>query len=492
MSLHPSLSDRPRPSPALSKVVACPRPSPTFPVRSIRTFAPHDPWRVAATYSLVYPKRMLDRRGFLSSLAVVLQPRPSKRPNLLFIVADEWRAQAMPSASDPDLIAPNLARLAREGVDFRRAYTSYPVCCPSRAAMLTGKFPHAAGVTRNHTQLPLTEKTISAELKRAGYRTGYIGKWHLDGRESPGFVPRARRRGFDYWAAYNVAHKHYDTVYFRDTPEPIRANGFESDYQTDLAIEFIRQKSTQPFFLYLSWVAPHAPFTPPARHAIYDPRKIRLRPNVPESSEAEARENAAGYYGLCTAVDENLGRLLAELDAQGITEQSIVVFTSDHGYTMGSHGLDAIDVPYEEGSGIPLVIRFPHRLKARTEPSALVSNVDYAPTLLSLCGVEPPAGMQGADHSGWLTGGRGSQPASIYAEGELGTPAEWRMVVSRLDKLVVDFKLTPTHLYDLGEDPYELRNLSTDPSMRGKRDEMLALLRRWMSQTSDRVLYLNN
>src|SRR5215470_17756986 len=197
---------------------------------------------------------MLNRRAFLSSLAAPLKP---PRPNVLFIVADEWRGQAMPSAGDPDLIAPNLARLAGEGVDFRRAYTSYPVCCPSRAAMLTGKFPHAAGVAQNHTLLPLTEKTFSAEMRRAGYRTGYIGKWHLDGRANPGFVPLDRRRGFDYWAAYNLQHQHYDSVYFRDTPEPIHVDGFEPDHQTDLAIEFIRRKSTQPFFLYLSWVAPH-------------------------------------------------------------------------------------------------------------------------------------------------------------------------------------------------------------------------------------------
>jgi len=355
--------------------------------------------------------------------------------------------------------------------------------------MLTGKFPHAAGVPQNHMLLPLTQKTMSAELKRSGYRTGYIGKWHLDGRENPGFVPPARRRGFDYWAAYNLAHQHYNSVYFRDSPEPIRVGGFEPDYQTDLAIEFIRQKNTQPFFLHLSWVAPHAPLTPPARHAIYDPRKIHLRPNVPERSEAEARKNAAGYYGLCTAVDENLGRLLAELDGRGMTEDTIVVFTSDHGHMLGSHGLDEIDLPYEESSKIPLVIRFPGRLKPRNEQNAPVSNVDYAPTLLSLCGVEPPAGMQGVDLSGWLTRGKGPPPSSIFAEGKLGSAEEWRMVVRGLDKLVVDSNLSPTHLYDLGQDPYELRNLATDPSRRRKRDEMLTALRRWMLRTSDRILY---
>jgi arylsulfatase A-like enzyme len=335
----------------------------------------------------------------------------------------------------------------------------------------------------------MAEKTISDELKRSGYRTGYIGKWHLDDRENQGFVPVERRRGFDYWAANNLSHRHFGSVYFRDTPEPIRIDGFLPDHQTDLAIEFIRQKSAQPFFLYLSWVAPHPPLTPPARHAIYDPQKIRLRPNVPESSQAEARKNTAGYYGLCTAVDENLGRLLAELDHSGMTEDTIVVFTSDHGWTLGSHGLDEIDGPYEEAVRIPLVIRWPRRLKGRKERDLLVSNVDYAPTLLGLCGVERPAGIQGADLTGLLADGRGARPESIYAEGSLGSPAEWRMVVRGRDKLVVDFNQQPTRLYRLDRDPYELRNLVADAAARRERDEMLTILRGWMSRTSDRILY---
>jgi arylsulfatase A-like enzyme len=419
---------------------------------------------------------MLTRRYFVSSAAAALQA-PAKRPNLLFIVADTWRAQALPSAGDADLVAPNLARLATEGVNFTRAYTSYPVCCPARAAMLTGKFPHAAGVPRNHTRLPLEQKTMSAELKRAGYRTGYIGKWHLDGRENPGFVPPERRRGFDYWAAYNVAHQHFDGVYFRDSPEPIQTSGFEPDYQTGLAIEFIKQKSTQPFFLYLSWVAPHAPFTPPARHAKYDPAKLNIRPNVPERSEERARKDTAGYYGLCSAVDENLGRLLKE-----VGEDTIVVFTSDHGIALESHGVDGIDFPYEECVRIPLLMRYPRRLKAGTGNDALVSNVDFAPTLLTLCGLAPIDGMQGVDLLA-----DGDAPESIYSEGSIGDEGEWRMLVRGLDKLVVNSNLKPTHLYNLGQDPYEFKNLLSEGPERRKVDELVALLRRWAFRTSDRV-----
>jgi len=195
----------------------------------------------------------------------------------------------LPGADDPNVIAPNLARLAKEGLRCGHAYTSYPVCCPSRAAMLTGRYPHAAGVSRNHTLLPLNQITMSAVLKQNGYRTGYIGKWRLDGPESPGFVPPERRRGFDYWAAYNLSHQHFDSVYFRDTPTPIRIRGFEADHQTDLAIDFLRERSRQPFFLYLSMIPSHAPFTPPAPYARYRPEELHLRPNVPGQAAAGAR-----------------------------------------------------------------------------------------------------------------------------------------------------------------------------------------------------------
>lgn len=430
----------------------------------------------------------ISRRSLLGAAAVTaLSAVRPRQPNLLFVLTDSWRGQALPPAGDPNLAAPNLARLAREGAYCSRAYTSYPVCCPSRAAILTGKFPHAAGVIRNHSLLPLGEETMSAVLKRAGYRTGYIGKWHLDGAENPGFVPPERRRGFDYWAAFNVDHRHYDSVYFRDEPVPIRASGFEPDYQTGLAIDFLRQASRQPFYLYLSFVAPHAPLTPPERYATYNPAELRLRDNVPKSAEQTARQNLAGYYGLCSAVDENVGRLLGELEELGLASDTIVVFTSDHGHMLGSQGLDEIDLPYEESSGIPLLIRYPGRILAGTTIDRLISNVDYAPTLLSLCGVEAQKGMQGVNLASLLTRGRGPSPESIYAEGGLGQPHEWRMIVRGRYKLVVDSALRPTHLYNLSQDPYERENLVAKSSERRNRDGLKALLRRWAARSGDRV-----
>lgn len=349
---------------------------------------------------------------------------------MLLLVADQWRARL------DGLRAPNLDRLAREGVTYSRAYTTFPVCCPSRAAMLTGKYPHQAGITGNHQQLPLGERTFSAAMKQAGYRTGYIGKWHLDGRESPGYVPPERRRGFDYWAANNVVHKHYDWAYFGDSPEPIEVSGFAPDYQTDLALEFFRRPGAEPYFLYVAWVAPHPPLTPPERHNTYDAARIPLSPNTPTRPEG-----IAAYYALCSAVDENVGRLLAAVD-----DNTIVVFTADHGWTLGAHGLDRIDQPYEECIRVPLIVRHPGRRHAEERNGSLFSNIDLAPLLTSLCGVPWPD--------------RPKRRQELFAEAwpGSGSPDEWRLILRGNRKLVVDGAGKPIHYYDLQRDPYELDN----------------------------------
>ena len=432
---------------------------------------------------------MLTRREFVSSAGAALTPPAQRKPNVLFIIADQWRAQTLPMAGDLDLKAPNLARLGAQGVHFTRAYTSDPVCTPARASMLTGKFPHACRMPHNDLQLPLDERCIGDQLKQAGYSTGYIGKWHLDGEEKPGFVPSGpRRRGFDYWAAFNRGHNYFDSTYFRDTPEPLRDSGFEPDYQTALAVDFIRKNKKNPFCLYLSWGPPHTPRNPPSRtRGLYSPASFHLRSNVPASYEAQARQGHAGYYGLCSALDENIGRLLGALDENGLAEDTIVVFTADHGDMLGSHGREYKGVAYEESARIPFLMRYPRALPGGVNNGTLVSMVDYMPTLLSMCGVAIPQGVQGQDLSQLILTGSGKRPESIYCEGQLSSEGEWRMVVRGYDKLVVDAKLQPTHFFNLAEDPYELENLLENKSQLRRVDELTAVLKSWMHRTGDRV-----
>lgn len=436
---------------------------------------------------------MITRRDLLCSAGALLQPPapPPRRPNVLFILADQWRAQTLPSAGDPDLKAPNLARLAEFGVTFSRAYTANPVCSPARAAIMTGRLPHACRMPGNNFLLPLEERCIAEPFQRAGYATGYIGKWHLDGEDRPGFVPPGpRRRGFDYWAAFNRGHFYYSSTYYRDTPEPIRPPGFEPDYQTGLAIDFIRANREKPFLLFLSWGPPHTPRTPPDRvKDLYDPRKFNLRPNVPADYAATARKGYTGYYGLCSALDENVGRLLKELESSRLLNDTIVLFTSDHGDMLGSHGLEYKGVPYEESARIPLLMSYPAKLKGGATSDILVSCADFMPTLLGMCGLEISQGVHGQDLSGLILNGQGRRPESVYVQGRLGTEGEWRMIVRGFDKLVVNAKFEPTHLFNLAEDPYEMNNQFDDKTQRRRMDELIAVLKSWSRRTGDRIPY---
>lgn len=412
-----------------------------------------------------------------------------RKPNLLFLLADQWRAQTLVSAGDVDLKAPNLHRLAREGIHFSRAYASNPACSPSRASVLTGRYPHACRMPRDSVLLPLEEKCISEELREAGYATGYIGKWHLDGEGEPGFVPPGpRRRGFTYWAAFNRGHRYYDSTYYRDEDNPIQPGGFEPDYQADLAVDFIRRNAAHPFYLYVSWGPPHAPRKPPPEYArLYDSREFHLRSNVPKSLAGETRKAHAGYYGLCTAVDNSAGRVLRALDEAGIAGDTIVVFTADHGDMLGSHGLNGSSVPYEESARIPLLMRYPRMIAAGQANDMLISNVDLMPTLLSFAGARTPMEVQGRDLSRLILHGAGARSESVYCQGRLGAAGEWRMVVRGLDKVVVNREFTLTHLYNLGQDPYEMENLAGEPGHERKRDEMKAILGDWMRRMGDRM-----
>ncbi len=381
------------------------------------------------------------RREFLKTAAVVAAgpvayPAPSRKPNVLFLLANGWR-------TDPDIQAPNLELLAKQGARFDRLYSVCPAGGPSRAALITGRYPYASGVTRDDVRLPVDQPSIAEQLKRAGYETGFIGQWLLDGFEEPGGVPPGpRRHGFQYWAQASVG-----------------AEGVEPGYQTGLAIDFLRQKRQNPFCLFLSWG--------PVR---------RTKPT-----------GRAGYYAMCSLLDDNVGRLMRALDEQHLTEDTIVVFTSDYGNMLGSHGHEGANVPFEESVRVPLVVRYPREIKAGRTHDFPLSNADLMPTVLGLCGASIPDDTQGQDLSTLLTSGQGPHPESVYCLGKLGAAEEWRMVVRALDKLVVDRDLNVTHLYNLGTDPYEMENLARDSTQELKRDALLALLKDWMRRTADRT-----
>jgi arylsulfatase A-like enzyme len=264
--------------------------------------------------------RMLRRRDFLRTAgafaaAGIVNRAAERKLNLLLIEASGWRA------NDPDLVAPNMKRLGNQGIQFDRAYSCCPLKLPSRAALLTGRFPYASGVRGEDGRLPLDQPSLGAELRKAGYRTGFAGPWRLDGTEEAADLSR---HGFDYWSMA-------------------------------LGIDFLKQKDSKPFSLF---VALDGPQMSPFRGArVRDPRTLRLRPNVPEDLQAPAQVEYDVYYGLCATLDKAIGDLLGALDQQRLTGETIVVFSSDYGEMLGSQGLEGADVPFEEAVRVPLVIQ---------------------------------------------------------------------------------------------------------------------------------------
>ena len=235
---------------------------------------------------------MLTRRDLMASggalLGTLACGSGSKAPeaplNVLFLFPDQMRAHAMGCMGNPDVKSPHLDKLASEGLLFRNHLANTPVCCPARAIILTGKYAHANGMVANDLRLRESETSVAELFAEAGYRTGFIGKWHLDGGpRQPGWIPPGpRRQGFEFWAANEVSHRHFDTQYFRDDPEPIPIKRFEAEVWADLGIEFLQRtrEDTRPFFLTVQMGPPHNPYVAPEDYmAMYDPESITLRPN---------------------------------------------------------------------------------------------------------------------------------------------------------------------------------------------------------------------
>jgi len=457
------------------------------------------------------PAQPWTRRSFLAATlgaAACSSPAPEatpKPPNILFLFPDQMRAQAMGCMGNPDVKTPNLDKLASEGVLFRNTFANTPVCCPARANILTGKYSHANGMTANDLRLRESETSIAEVLAEEGYRTGFVGKWHLDGgKRQPGWVPPGdRRQGFEFWAANVVSHQHFDTQYYRDEEVPIPIKKFEAEVWTDLGIEFLRETKAddRPFFLTVQMGPPHDPYLAPDEYmSMYDPETITLRPNFDGETgdrpltpvpypHVPGRKEIAAYYGMVTAVDDQIGRILGELDSLGLTEDTIVLVSSDHGDMLGSHGQRLKRKPWEESIRIPGIVRYPRSGAAPRQTDAFFTQVDFAPTLLSLCGVDTPAGMQGADLSPVILGQTDAGPDSAFFQifGPFfagGCEAGWRGV--RTDKyMYARYRDKPWVLYDLEADPYELNNLAEDPQAAPIREELEAKITEWMDKTGD-------
>lgn len=428
----------------------------------------------------------------------------SRRPNVLFVFANQMRGMDLHCAGNPEVITPNFDRLAAEGTRFRRAFANVPVCTPSRAVMLTGRYPLANRVIGNDLPLPDDMPTIGEWFRDSGYRTGYIGKWHLDGVPRGRFTPPgSRRHGFDHWAAYNCSHDYVrPEKWYRDDPAPVIIEGYEPEAQTTEALDFLATPDERPFCLVVSWGPPHDPYpmVPERYRERYDPQRLSLRPNVqplyPASESLarglEPRRTLADYYAAITALDEQFGRLLDGLEAAGQAENTIVVFTSDHGDQLWSQGTMKKQQPFEESIRIPLICRWPGRILAGRRSDALVSTVDFAPTLCALTGIAPSEGVQGTDRSALFLGDDAAGADAVLlmdliaADESLAQELpEWRGLRTGRYTYAQRQSGEDWLLFDNEQDPWQLTNLVEAATSSAIRDQLADMLDDRLAELGD-------
>ncbi|UCD28019.1 MAG: sulfatase [Planctomycetota bacterium] len=415
-----------------------------------------------------------------------------QRPNIIIIMTDQMRAQAMGCAGNSQVHTPNLDKLANQGVYLANMIANNPVCCPARATILTGMYPHRHGMIINDLRLRERERSLAELLADHDYATGFVGKWHLDGGiRMPGYIPPGlRRQGFQFWAANECNHNHFDSIYFRDSCKPIPIKKFEPEVWTDEAVSFIRQNNDRPFFLWWACGPPHNPYGAPEQYEkLYDTAKLKMRPNWKEQTRWGSRLDIAKYYAAITAIDDQVGRFMRILDELGIAEDTILLFTSDHGDMLGSQDAVFKCKPWAESINVPGIIRYPRRIKAGQRRDLLISHVDFVPTLLSFCGISIPDNIQGRDLSEHLASRDGREPEAVLLQNfeprpQTGVPAAWRGVRTKR-YTYARLRDKPWVLYDLRKDPYELNNLVDDPSSAALLAKMDALLQQEMERVGD-------
>lgn len=436
----------------------------------------------------------------------------AKKTNVIWIISDQHREQALGVNGDPNLNTPNLDRLAATGINLESAVGGFPLCCPFRGSMLTSRYPHKC-VPGHEYRMPPEQPTIAHVFNENGFDTCYIGKWHLDGfheregRAAMHIVPPERRGGFKRWIGFENNNSQWDSWVHGGEGENAfhyRLPGYETDCLTDLMIDYLNERKgkEEPFFAVLSVQPPHNPYVAPEefmkRHT---PGNIKFRENVPDIPEVrrEAARGLAGYYAMIENLDYNVGRIIKALEENGQMFHTHIMFFSDHGDQHGSHGQFMKTSPYEEALRVPFIISGERPMDYEGRRCGIVSNVplnhvDIAPTTLGLCGIKAPDWMEGTDYSYLRIPGNPKPsriPDSAYIQSVVPTghyhsvDKPWRGVVTADGFKYVCFENMPWLLFDLNKDPYELMNLAHNTLYRKKLAELNREVREWVEKTGD-------
>jgi arylsulfatase A-like enzyme len=436
--------------------------------------------------------------GFLAGCATGGGAEAGRRkPNVVFVLADQWRAQASGYAGDPNLQGktPHLDTLSAESVNFTHAVSCCPVCTPYRASLITGQYPLTHGLFLNDLCLSTRATSIAQAYAQAGYDTAYIGKWHLDGHGRSAYIPPERRQGFDYWKVLECTHDYNRSPYYADNDLAKRLwEGYDVFAQTKDAQAYITEhaKKDKPFLLILSWGPPHNPYetATEAYKKRFDAEKLVLRPNV--QGEREARRDLAGYYAHIAALDACVGELQQTLADTGVRDDTIFVFTSDHGDMLGSHGQIRKQKPWDEVIRVPLLVRYPAAQASGRTLGAPINTPDLMPTLLGLSGVAIPKSVQGEDFSAVIRGAPSpdDHPVLITCPTPFGEwvrakgGREYRGVRTVRHTYVRDLN-GPWLLYDNEADPYQLDNLVNRPVHAALQARLEGELQKLLKKTND-------
>jgi len=471
----------------------------------------------------------------LQGLVAVAQGRYAKmmpeKPNVLVLMADQLRRCSLSVYGDPNIQTPNIDQLARMGVRFSQANTTYPICVPARFTFITGQYAHSRFIPAIEWRMSPAETTIADYFNSAGYHTCYIGKWHLygghgvlpghtSGKANRSQIPRQHQGRFQKWQAFDVCNAPWNTYYFNDgDPTPIKIDGYQTDGLTDLAIDYLqtREGKDQPFFCVLSVEPPHFPMEAPRdleekwlNTEIVLPENFLKADAAPSPGKQFGEEDRHHfirhiqlYYAMLENLDQNVGRILSALEDTGQADNTVILFFSDHGEMQGAHAEHywIKDHPYEESVGIPLFLydpRFPDRQDITIGTPTCME--DIMPTLLGAAGLDIPDTLPGKNLHPLATGhDEGLDREGVMLEFVCDTRKGKRHPMPYHEKYWRAFRTErykysvlggaqggePWQFFDLQQDPLEMTNLLTSPDHQGEVRRHHQLLHQRLIETAD-------
>lgn len=406
-----------------------------------------------------------------------LAQNATKKPNVLYILVDQWRAQATGYSGDKNVFCPNLDRLASESLNLKNAVSGTPVCTPHRASLMTGQYPLTNGVFMNDVLLDTNATTIAKVYKNQGYTTGFVGKWHLDGHGRNTYIPPTRQQGFGYWKTLECTHDYNNSAYYAgDSNQKLFWKGYDAIEQTEDACNYLKTqaKEQNPFMLFISIGSPHDPYqsAPEKYKQMFAKKDIIINENVPVEKREKVKNDLRGYYAHIAAIDDCIGKMWQTLKDLGIDENTIIIFSADHGDLLGAHGSWNKQQPYEESIRVPFLIHYPKLFgKMGKTSTALINSPDIMPTLLGLCQIPIPKIVEGIDFSKILTGKQKdnvkqtliscAQPFGQWARKNGGK--EYRGIVTQQYTYTRDLN-GPWLLFDNKKDPLQMNNLINNPT----------------------------